>query len=306
MHRLDVFSLSAAKIERNEVAEKFYVKSLPNGMTVLGQVMEQVTSAAMTLVVPAGSSHDPSELAGAAAVASEWMLRGAGGKNTRQLNDALDSLGCQHHEKVQSEYIQCATAQLGSNLPAVLEIFADVILRPTLDDATFDPCRALIMQDLISLEDEPGQKCNMILREKFYPDPLGRSPYGTAETLEGLTAGKVRDNVKAHLNPHGAMLAVAGKFDWSEFCGLVEKYFGQWAAPKPEPVRLTKAMHGVTQIQKDSSQSHIAIAHKAANVDSADYYTARLAETILSGGMSGRLFTEVREKRGLVYHVSSR
>ena len=102
------------------------------------------------------------------------------------------------------------------------------------------------------------------------------------------------------------MLAVAGKFDWSQLCDQIDKCFGDWVCPPLDKPAITKPVNGVTQIQKDSAQSHIAIAHKAANVGDANYYAARLAETVLSGGMSGRLFTEVREKRGLVYHVSSR
>ena len=288
------------------MSEKLLVKELPNGMTLLGQPMNQVASAAMTFLVPAGSSHDQSEYAGSAAVASEWIMRGAGLRDTRGLNDALDSLGCRHNEQAQSEHIQLSNAQLGRNLADVLRLLADVLRRPRLDDESFETCRALALQDLQSLEDEPAQKVHLMLRERFYPAPLGRCLYGTEETLKSLSAKAVRRMIARHFVPRGSMLAVAGAFEWERLCSGVEELFGDWSAPEDEPLRTRAASGGVTHVHKESAQVHIAIAHKSVTAGDGGYYAARMAEALLSGGMSGRLFTEVREKRGLVYHVSTR
>ena len=169
------------------MAEEFYVKELPNGLTLLGQRMEGVASASMGMLLPGGAARDPEGLEGAAAVSAEWLLRGAGERDTRQLHDALDALGCQHDESASGEHVLLSASQLGRNLAAVLDLYADIVRRPRLEDRTFDPCRALVAQDLASLEDEPARKCNLLLREKFYPHPLGRCVYGTAETLAALT-----------------------------------------------------------------------------------------------------------------------
>ncbi len=279
---------------------------MPNGLTLLGQQMEQVASAAATFVVPAGTSHDPADAAGASAVIAEWLLRGAGDRDSRQLNDALDSLGCQHNENVQSEHIQCGTAQLGRNLGEVLPIYADILRRPRLEDASFEPCRDLTVQDLVSLEDEPAQKCNLMLRERFYPAPLGRCPYGTIQTLQGMRPDAIRSHAMKLLGPSDMLLSVAGAFEWNQLCDDVERCFGDWAPSPRAPLPTTPPAGGVLQVTKDSAQSHIALAYPSVTVGDSRYYAARIAETVLSGGMSGRLFTEVREKRGLVYHVSAR
>lgn len=288
------------------MSEQFFVKQMPNGLTLLGQPMAQVSSAALTFLVPGGSSHDDDATAGAAAVAAEWVLRGAGERDTRQLNDALDALGCQHHEGVQSEHMQFSAAQLGRNLLDVLTILVDVIRRPTLTDDAFEPCLALTVQDLASLEDEPAQKCNILLRERFYPLPLGRCIYGTNESLAAMTPAAVRPQIKAHFGPRRAILAVAGAFQWDELCAHVDKLLGDWTQTDDHAIHLKHPPRGVTHIQKDSAQVHLALAHATVPAGDHMYYPARMAETILSGGMSGRLFTEVREKRGLVYHVSTR
>lgn len=288
------------------MADSFYIHELPNGMTLVGQRMQTVSSSALSLLVPCGASRDPAGLEGAAAVGGEWCFRGAGARDSRQLNDALDALGCQHSQAVLGEHLQFTAAQLGRNLPAVLEIFADILRRPRLEDETFEPCRQLVMQDLAGLEDEPARKCNLLLRERFYPHPLGRCTYGTEESLRAMTPGAVRAHLRAGLSPAGAILGVAGAIDWDSFRRLAEKAFGDWTSPPAAPVRLRAPAGGATFLRKDSAQMHIALAHRSVTPASPHYYPARLAESVLSGGMSSRLFTEVRDKRGLAYHVSTR
>lgn len=292
--------------ETVEVPDTFYIKELANGLTLLGQTMPNVSSAAITIVSPAGAAHDEPGAEGAAAVAGEWLFRGAGERDTRQFNDALDSLGAQHSSSVQSEHLHFASVQLGRNLPQVLSIFADVLRRPMLQDATFSPCQDLTLQDLESLEDEPAHKCSMMLRENFYPHPLGRCIYGREESLRNLTPGKVREHLSRHFGPRGAIIAVAGNVDWTAFCDLVEKLLGDWTVQPGTATTLRTPQGGITHVEKDTAQQHISLAHVSVPMRDSRYYAARLAETVLSGGMSSRLFTEVREKRGLAYDVSSR
>jgi len=287
------------------VAEQFYIERLGGGMTLLGQRMEQVSSAAMTLVTPSGSAQDPPGRGGAAMVLCEWSLRGAGDRDTRQLNDALDALGCQHHESVRSAHSLVNAAQLGRNLLPVLAIFADVVRHPRLGEATFAPSRALVEQDLATLADEPARRCSLKLRERFYPHPLGRCAYGTPESLDAITPEMLRNHHAAHVGPDGTILAVAGNFDWPTLRDRVEELFGDWSAPPAEPPPLQDPPGGVMHVKKDSAQVHIGLAHRSVPIGHERYYAARMAEMALSGGASARLHTELREKRGLVYHVAS-
>ena len=288
------------------MAEEFYIDQLPNGLTLLGQRMSHVSSAALAVAMPAGSAYDPGPQAGAASIASQWFLKGAGGRDNRQLNDALDSLGSQHNEQVHCEHLMFSSAQLGSNTAQVLEVYADILRRPRLEDESFDSCRQLTRQDLASLEDEPARKANLLLREKFYPYPLGRNPYGTDQTLQQLTPDQLRRHLKRTVGPREAIFAVAGAFDWEQLRRQVLELFGDWQGEAPPPLPVTPLGSTTTHISKPSAQTHITMAHPTVTLSDELYYPARLAVAVLSGGMSSRLFTEVREKRGLVYHVSSR
>jgi len=287
------------------VQEEYEVREFDNGLTLLGRRMENVSSAAFTFSVPAGVSHDPPEAGGSAAIAAEWLFRGAGERDTRALNDALDALGCQHNEAVQSEHIHLSGALLGRNLEAALGLYAEILRTPRLDEETFEPCVALTAQDLASLEDEPARKCNILLQEKFYPVPLGRCVFGTLESLRNISPAPLRDHLRKRLGPHGTMLAVAGNLDWPCLCAMVEKLFADWSIAAPAPAEIGPADGGFTHIRKDSAQTHITLAHRSVPIEHERYYAARMAETVLSVGMSSRLFTEVREKRGLAYHVAT-
>ncbi|MDP6636239.1 MAG: pitrilysin family protein [Phycisphaerae bacterium] len=288
-----------------EVSQVFHTEEFANGLTLVAESVADVSSSAITISLPAGVRFDPEGYAGSAAVLAEWCFRGAGSRDTRGLNDALDALGCQHHENVLSHHMVFSATQLGRNLPAVLEILTDVLRRPRLDDQTFAPSRDLVRQDLDALEDEPARKAIMQLRDKFYPHPLGRGLYGTPESLAALSAEGLRAHGADCMSPAGAIISVAGKFDWDRLRDLVGEYLGDWSVDAPIASEIKPPERGVTHVSKDSAQAHITLAHETVKLSDDQYYASRLGSTVLSGGMSSRLFTEVREKRGLVYHVSS-
>ncbi len=273
-------------------------------MTLVAQRMSQVASAAFTIALPMGTSMDSPP--GSAAIASHWLLRGAGDRDTRQLNDALDSLGCQHDEHPQIAHMAVASAQLGKVLPESLAIFADMIRRPRLEDGTFEPCRDLVTQALEGLEDEPMRKCNIMIRERFYPHPLGRNPLGDKESLAAMTPEGLRQHIARHFSPRGCIMAVAGQFDWEKLRGDVERLFGSWQGQEPPAIQTRPAVRGLHHLTKATAQAQITLAFDSATIQDERYYAARISEMILSGGMSARLFTEVREKRALVYSVMAR
>jgi predicted Zn-dependent peptidase len=288
------------------VAEEFFTHEFGNGLTLVAQRMAAVASTAVAVAVPAGSSRDPVGGEGVASLACDWLLRGAGGRNTRQINDELDGLGCQHAEDAQSAHLTLSMAQLGRNLPAVLKVYADLLRRPHLSEDTFEPCRQLGLQGLDGLEDEPMRKCQVMIRERFFPRPLGRNPLGTKEALTAMAPAAAAEHVRGRLTPAGTIMGVAGAFEWKDLLDAVGALLGDWAGPTLDKVPTLPPENGITQVRKETSQAQITLAYRAVTIDKPTYYHARVAEMVLSGGMSGRLFTEVREKRGLVYSVGAR
>jgi predicted Zn-dependent peptidase len=279
----------------------------PNGLVLLAEAMPGVQSAAFTMLLPAGVAYEGAEgLAlggGAATMAAEWISRGAGPRDSRELLTALDNLGVSHAESAQTLHTSIAAATLGRNLEPALEIFADMVLRPHLEDEEVEPIRALCLQNLRSLEDDPGTKAIYELRRRHFPDPWGRPSPGSTEGVSSLSPADLRRFWGANYRPNGAILGVAGAIDWPRLRDAVGRLFEGWS-PRPEPaIRERPTGPRRDHLLRETQQIQIALAGPAATVDSPEYYAARAAVAILGGYSSARLFTEVREKRGLCYSV---
>lgn len=275
----------------------------PNGLVLVAEAMPGVQSAAFTFLLPAGAAYEPEGQGGTAAMLAEWITRGAGDRDSRELLTALDNLGVSHGEGAQTVHTGLSAATLGRNLVPALEIYADILLRPHLDDEEVEPIRALAAQSLQSLDDDPGSKVIYELRRRHFPDPWGRPATGTPEGVEAVTSLGLRSFFETTYRPNGAILAVAGAIDFAALRDAVGRLFGGWSK-RPEPsVELRPTGPRREQILKDTQQIQIALAYPTATVTSPDYYVARAASAILGGYASARLFTEVREKRGLCYSV---
>ena len=279
---------------------------LKNGMVILGEPMEAVGSAAFDFMLPAGASLLPEGCCGAGSVISDWIFRGAGERSSRQLGDALDGLGLHRSESVGSAHISVGAALEASNLTDALNLYADVILRPGLLDGEFEPARQLAIDGVRSLDDDPRQKVMIKLREQFYPYPLGRSAVGDIDELKLLTAEKTRRIVKDNFNLSKTIFSVAGKYDFDALCGQLEKLFEDQPQEPLGEVELGDRAGQHIHIHDDSAQVHIGLMTGTVKPTDENYYDARVAVSVLSGGMSARLFTEVREKRGLCYAIGAR
>ena len=265
--------------------------------------MPSVQSAAFSLLLPAGAVYDPTERGGTATMLAEWITRGAGDRDSHELLSALDDLGINHGESAQTIHTSVAAATLGRNVIPSLEIFADVVLRPRFDDAEVEPIRALALQILKGLEDDPGTKVIYELRRRHFPAPWGCPAPGTPEGVAAVTPDELRDFHAKLYRPNGAILGVAGAIDWPLLLDTVGRLFGDWKPAEAPSILVSATGPSRDHLVRETQQIQIALAYPAATVSSPDYYRARAGTAILGGYSSARLFTEVREKRALCYSV---
>ena len=275
----------------------------PNGLVLVAESIPTVRSAAFTFLIPAGAVYEPEEQAGTASMLAEWIVRGAGELDSRDVISALDNLGVSHSEGAQPAHMSLSAATLGKNLAPALSIFADIVRRPWLDDDEVEPIRQLSLQGLSSLEDDPGSKVVYELRRRHYPAPWGRPAIGTPEGVSAVTPQALRAFHDKTFRPNGSILAVAGAIDWASLLEAVGRHFGDWE-PKPA-IEIAPRETGPhrDQLVKETQQTQIALAYPSVTITHPDYYLARASAAILGGYASARLFTEVREKRGLCYSV---
>jgi predicted Zn-dependent peptidase len=285
------------------VQQQIWQHTFPNGLTLLAERMEHVRSAAVNFLVPSGCVYDPPDQLGVAAVLSDLITRGAGPRDSRELTLALDNLGLDRSESVGTMHTRFWGATVASNLPAALEVYADVLRRPHLPEDEVEAVVALALQDLSGLEDEPRSKVLVELRKHDYPAPLSNDHRGSAECLQQLTPHAIRAFYTRHYGPRGTILSVAGNVRWESLRDQVGRLFGDWHGGGEEPLEVgpPPARHG--HVAKDTEQTQIAVAYASVPIGRPDYYDALGAVNVLSGNMSSRLFTEIREKEGLCYSV---
>ena len=287
------------------MGQQVFQHTLPNGLVLLAEQMPHVRSAAINMLVPAGAAFDPDGQFGVGTVLADLITRGAGDRDSRQLSLALDNLGVDRDESVGSVNLRFWGSPLARNLAPALDIYADIVLRPHFPADELEPVQALTLQDIQSLEDAPQQKVMVELRRRYYPSPLNKDKRGRKEDIEALTIDKVKAQHRRLFRPNGSILSVAGNIEWEPLKAQVERLFGDW---KPgEKLDATVQPHAPesAHIHKDTQQTQIAIAYPSVPVPHPDYYSARAAAAVLSGGMSSRLFNEVREKRGLCYTIAA-
>jgi len=281
-----------------------YQLKLSNGLTVVAEHLPEVRSAAFQFIVPAGATTDPDGQEGSATVLEGLSYRGAGARDARALSNALDALGMQRGGGAELEYSTFGGALLADDLHRALEIYADILQRPHLPESQLQAERALALQKLQRLEDSPAEKLFVNLRRGYYSNSYGRTALGSVETLNTLTPESVRADHARRYRPGGTVLAIAGRFAWGELNETIQRLFGEWegeapAPPAPDTTGRVRYRH----ISQDTNQEQIGVIYPAVPVGHPEYYAARMAIEILSGGMASRLFTEVREKRGLCYTV---
>jgi predicted Zn-dependent peptidase len=279
--------------------------TFPNGLTLLAERMDHVRSASLVFMLPAGYVNEPSDRLGLAGVFAEMLTRGAGDRDSKELALALDNLGADRNESAGAFNVTLSAGTLARNLSKVLPLYADLIRKPWLPDDELEPAQELSLQDLQGLEDSPSDLCLLDLKRRYYPEPYSRNQYGTPDGIKAITIADVKRFHAERFRPGGAILSVAGNIDFAALKDQVGTLFGDWTGTA-SPVQVRDG-HTPTSghITKETNQTQIGVAYPTAAFGSPDFYLARGAIGVLSGGMSARLFTEVREKRGLCYSVSA-
>ncbi|MBN1590283.1 MAG: insulinase family protein [Pirellulales bacterium] len=277
--------------------------TFPNQLVLVAEPMPSLQSAAFTFLVPAGSVHDPADRSGLASFVSEMATRGAAGRDNRQLVLDLDNLGVQRNDSITDAHAYYGGVTVAENLFPALAIYADVLRRAHLPPEEFEMVRQIMLQEIQAIEDEPAHKLGLELRNRFYPTPWGRPSQGDRPSVELTSIDDIRAFFQTHYQAAGTVLGVAGQFDWSALKEAVGQWFETWTSGPGETPRQTPVVPTTTHLTHDAQQTQIGIAYPSVPYRDDRYFEAWGAVGVLSGGMSSRLFTEVRERRGLCYSI---
>lgn len=232
-------------------------------------------------------------------------MRGAGSLGSREHADALDRLGVARSTDVTGHHLTLAATMLGARLDDAAPLLVDMIRRPLFESAALGPARDLALQELQGLHDNPQERAILGAKTRHFPEPHNRTDLGEEPGLTAITMADVHQFWAARSRPVGSALAVAGAVDPDRTLATFNRLLAGWTGSAQDLPPAAHPSRGVHHITDESNQVQIVVLNDAPREGHPDTTLEKVAVSVLSGGMSGRLFTEVREKRALCYSVSA-
>ena len=281
------------------------VTKLGCGMPLIVEPISGVRSVGLSWLIPAGAASDPADRLGTAAVLRELLLRGAGELDSRAHADAMDRVGAAKSTGVSTYHLSVSSCFVGARTADVLPLVADMVKAPRLEPDALAPAASLALQEIESLADDPQRRAVLAARERHYPDTIGRSGLGTIEGITALTHAEVVQSWATLARPGGSILALAGDIDPAATADQLDALLQGWTGQSPPVEDGAAGERGYRHLEDASNQVQIILIHDAPPEPDDASVLERVVVSVLSGGMSSRLFTEVREKRGLCYTVSA-
>jgi predicted Zn-dependent peptidase len=275
------------------------------GTPLLVERMTGVASASLNWLLPAGSVADHDAFEGTSAMWEELLLRGAGQRSSRQHADDADRLGASRVSELGTYTLRVGTTCLGKSLHEVLPLIVDMVRQPHMDEESVKACLDLCVQAIEGLKDDPQERAMLLTRERHYPHPVHRTGMGTIAGLQACTREQLLASWQEHARPIGSIVCVAGDVDADAVAARFDELLEGWAGAAPVPRLAAVPARGYAHEQDPSEQVQIIVAYDGPPEPDASSMLEKLAVSVLSGGMSGRLFSEVREKRALCYSVNA-
>jgi predicted Zn-dependent peptidase len=281
-------------------------KELPGGLRVLSEPLEEATSVSLGVWIRAGSRDERDEVAGISHLMEHMLFKGTPDMDALGIAQAFESIGAQENAATGEEYTVLYARFLPEHLERALDIMSDMVLRPTLADLERE--REVIVEEIRMYEDRPDQLADEYLSGLiFHDDPLGRPIIGSAETVRGVDHDTLKTFHHGVYTVPNVFVVAAGKLDRDELERMVEEKFS--GLPEGEPFMREARPHPPESRfyykHKETEQYHVSLGSQGIPARSEDRYAMAALNNVLGGGMSSRLFQEVREKRGLAYAVYS-
>ncbi len=283
---------------------------LANGLRVVTAELPHTRSATVSLYVGAGSRYERDEEAGLSHFLEHMLFKGASRRPTaREIAEAIESVGGIHNAATDREVtVYYAKVPYKAALETV-DILSDMVCAPIMDPVELEKERNVILEELATVEDSPGELAGILIDETLWPgQPLGRNVGGTPTSVQALPLADVCRYMAAQYVPSNIVLVVAGNISHDAILSAAERWLGDMPAAAPGPWFPVEQRNGSARIairEKATEQAHVCLAYPSVSLNHPDRFAVDLLSTILGEGMSSRLFLELREERALVYDVHS-
>jgi predicted Zn-dependent peptidase len=283
------------------------VTTLDHGLTVATEHVPGARSVATGAWVAVGARDEPAELSGVSHFLEHLLFKGTPTRTAQDISRTIDRHGGDINAFTTKEYTAYYCRLPARHLEVGTELLGDVLGRPSLTDADVDMERQVILEEIAMDDDMPDEVAHRLFGQQLFPEhPLGRDTAGERETVEAITAGDVRSFFGRYYTAGNLVVSVAGPHDHDAMLAAVRHGFAAVSAGGERPSRTAPpAPAGPLSVLDDTEQVQIVIGGRAFARDDDDREALDVVNHVLGGGLSSRLFEEIRERRGLVYSVQS-
>ncbi|HEY4774329.1 MAG TPA: pitrilysin family protein [Xanthobacteraceae bacterium] len=280
------------------------VSRLPSGLTVVTDLMPHLETTSLGVWIASGSRHESPEEHGISHFLEHMAFKGTARRSARQIAEEVEAVGGDLNAGTGLETTAYYARVLKADVPLALDVLADILSEPTFDPDELAREKNVIMQEIGAAEDTPDDLIFEHLQATAFPDqPIGRSIMGTRATVRGFDRRRLRAHLIRHYRAPCMVIAAAGALEHAAVVDEVERRFSAFdgpAAPAPEPAKFC----GGTRVEKcDLELVHVALGLEGVPQADASLHSLQVFAILLGGGMSSRLFQEVREIRGLCYSI---
>jgi predicted Zn-dependent peptidase len=282
------------------------ITTLDNGFRIASDRMNSVETVSLGVWVGIGTRHEDAAENGVSHLLEHMAFKGTKRRSARDIAVEIENVGGMLNAYTGREQTAYYAKVLAGDLALGVDIIADILQHSTYDAAELERERGVILQEIGQAEDTPDDIVYDYFQEAAFPgQSMGRPVLGRAEIIARLGAADIAGYQTSRYRPGNMVLAASGKLDHARLVDLAQKAFDslpQGGAQQPEPASY---QGGETRFERDLEQVHILLGFEGIGIHDPDYYAAAVLSQLFGGGMSSRLFQEVREKRGLVYGIHS-
>jgi len=277
---------------------------LPNGLTVAADPLAGAESVAVGLYAKVGSRSEPEGLGGLAHLVEHMVFKGAGGRDTRTLAEAIEDVGGSLNAWTARDQTVFHGRALGRDLALATELIADLVRAPHFDEEHLEREKQVILSELGELIDSPDDLVHdHLLEAAFDGQAIGRPVIGRAETVRAVTSGDCAAWLRDQFVPSRLVLAGSGKLEPDALIALAERLFGDMTTSPEPPVEPAHFTGGVRNDRRSFEQAHWCLAFPGVPAGDPRVPALSLFVQALGGGTSSRLFQELREERGMAYSI---
>ena len=281
---------------------------LPNGLTIISEEMPHIRSVSAGVWVRTGSRHELPEVNGISHFAEHMVFKGTTTRTAEMIARQVDSFGGNLDAFTGKECVCFNVKVLDEHLGDAMDVLTDLVLNPSFNDTDVKKERSVIMEEIKMDEDNPDYLVHEIFVQNFWKDhPLGRPILGTRDTVKKFGPALLFDYYRQRFQPGNMVIAAAGSLQHDEFLELAMRKFGHLPAAGSERQEMApKTTAKISMRNKKSlEQVQLCIGVPSYSISHENRYASFVLNTLLGGGMSSRLFQNVREKQGLVYSIFS-